>query len=113
MAESAIFILSVISSASRRSFCGAPALRVSSICRSISVGRFVDPWCSAAINLSSTFLLIEVSVTATGMDFPLLRTVVHYCTRSVLGPDAAMVAIVGRGGGCEYLETRVGAGRSL
>lgn len=76
-AESVIFIVSAISSVSRLTFNGVSALHGSRIHCSISVGHFVGPGCSAAIDHSSTCLLIEVSATATEMVFPFLRTVVH------------------------------------
>lgn len=105
--ESVISSLCTMSSASRRPFDDTPALQVSRIRRSISVGQFSSHGCFAAIDRYSTLSLIEVGAAATRMVLPLGRMIFHFCTRSVHVPDAVSAAMLGRVGWAKCLKTGV------
>lgn len=86
--------MSMIFIASRRPVCGAPGFRGSKICCSLSVGHFVGPGYSAAIDNSNSPPLTVVGATDTVMVLRFLRTVIHCCTTSALAPDAATYAML-------------------
>lgn len=90
--KSAMFSLYAMLIASWGPFDGALALPVKMIPCSILVGLFAGPGYSAAIHLSSAFLPIKVSTTATGIVLSGGKTVVYCCTGSVYAPYAATAA---------------------
>lgn len=112
-AESALFNWYVIFSASLRSLGGAPALQGSKIRRSVSDGPLDISGYSAAMNLSNRLPLFEVGTSATKIVFPFRRTVIFFCTRSVLAPDTTTVVMVGRSSGCMYVREGYGVWGTL
>lgn len=90
-----------------RSFGPALVLRGNKIRRSVSDGPLADSRCSAAIDLSNALAFFAVGAYVTGMVFPFQKTVVDFCTGSVLTLKATMVVMLGRAGECKF----VGAGR--
>lgn len=79
------------------------------ISRSVSESHLAGPWYSAPINFSNTLSFFEVGAAAIGMVFTFRKTLVHSYTGSVLGLDAAIVAMLGHASGCEYVGGKVGS----
>lgn len=113
-AESALFSLLAMFSGSQLSFDDTPVRLGNKIRRLFSDRPLTGPRCYAAIDLFSALAFLEAGPADTAMVFPLRRTAVHRCTRRMLVPDAAIVAMFGWVHVCEYIGAgvNVGAGHS-
>lgn len=107
-ANSAMFSMCAMSSASLRSFGGAPVLQGKTIRRSISDGFLDCPECSAAIDIFCVLPFLKIGAAVTVMVFSFRITFVHCCTGSLLALVAVMVTILVGAGACMCVEARVG-----